>query len=511
MKYLVKIVLMVLLLGVTLFAKDVATVTGLSGEAFIQRDSQNIEVSLGVKLQENDTIVTDSKAKVQIIFEDETIITLGKNSNFSISEYLFEGEKKPVARFAMLKGAMRTITGQIGKVAPNKFSVTTKTATIGIRGTNFTVLIGEDGSHNIYCTYGAISVTFEGNEYVVREGSYLYISPDGKVEIKEFTPEELKNMKEKSFGKSEKKEEKSGGSVSAEGQVDATTNDDGDIVVKDITDLSRDATQTTIQTTTGIILTYDIEGYGTRSTDYGRIYSLNLGLKYKPDEETAMLTSGSFSYIDGSEDRTYTLAPTSSFASYINTQFSDVNYDSGLTVTHIHTNPSENYFRSMENAVDSDYISWGEWAIRYETDGTQIPIDEEGLWVAGDPTDADVIAGMTGSFNYSGAYKAYDFGNNNGALINGNASLFVDFGNDEVDLHIDYVGDNSFSAMPISGNSFSGPEDGGAGSASGTFYGPNAEVAGGEFIIDDGYGVQAKGVYQVGNKTPDTGGGSVPY
>jgi len=341
MKYLVKIVLTVLLLGVTLFAKDVATVTGLSGEAFIQRDSQRIEVSLGIKLQEKDTIVTDGKAKVQIIFEDETIITLGKNSNFSISEYLFEGEKKSIARFAMLKGAMRTITGQIGKVAPNKFSVTTKTATIGIRGTNFTVLVGEDGSHHVYCTHGAISVTFNGNEYVVREGFYLHISSDGKVEIKEFTSEELKNMKEKNFGKSDKKDD-AGGSVGAQGQLDDTTDNDGDIVVKDITDQTRDATNTST-------LIYNAEGYGTRSTNDNQIYLLNLGLKYKPEEETAMLTSGSFRYVGGSDARTYTLAPTTSFSQNIDAQFSGVSYDDlYYEVTYFDINPSENYFRKND-------------------------------------------------------------------------------------------------------------------------------------------------------------------
>jgi hypothetical protein len=138
MRYIIKILLAVFILSTTIFAKDVATVTAINGHAFVQRDGIKKEILLGDKLREKDKILTSEKTKVQIIFKDETIITLGKNSDFSISEYLFE-DKKTVARFTMLRGAMRTITGKIGKIAPQKFSVTTKTSTIGIRGTKFAV------------------------------------------------------------------------------------------------------------------------------------------------------------------------------------------------------------------------------------------------------------------------------------------------------------------------------------------------------------------------------------
>ena len=241
MKYLIKIVLMILFFGVGLFAKDVASVVGLRGDAFLQRDMQKIEVSLGLKLQEKDTVFTGNDAKVQIIFEDETIITLGKNSKFSIDEYLFEDKQKPVAKFAMLKGAMRTITGRIGKIAPEKFSVTTKTATIGIRGTNFTVVYGENDSENVYCTYGSISVVVQGVEYVVQQGFYIHIE-NTKAEVKEFSAKELKDMKSKSFGSS-KLNSMNGRDLDIDGLLDIRPDADVDIVIKDISDQVQDGVQ----------------------------------------------------------------------------------------------------------------------------------------------------------------------------------------------------------------------------------------------------------------------------
>jgi hypothetical protein len=244
MKNLTKIILLVLSLCLTLIAKDVATITGVTGKAFIQRDGTQIGISLGVVLKEKDTILTDDKAKVQIIFKDETIVTIGKNSNFSISEYLYEDDQEPVVKFSMLKGAMRTITGKIGKIAPEKFTVTAKTATIGIRGTNFSVIVEENGNTEVYCTFGAISITVNGTIHVVEQGLFIIVQPDGNIDIKAFKPKELKKMKEK-FAKSISKK----GSINDDAIVandkplDNTTQDFDNITIKDISNSAVDAEQ----------------------------------------------------------------------------------------------------------------------------------------------------------------------------------------------------------------------------------------------------------------------------
>jgi FecR-like protein len=272
MKFLTKITLLFFLLSVALFSKDIATITGLNGTAFIDREGTKIEIRVGTTLQEKDSIITDDKAKVQIIFEDETIVTVGKNSNFSISEYMFEDSQEPVAKFAMLKGAMRTITGKIGKIAPDKFRVQAKTALIGICGTNFSVLVGEDNSVNVYCTHGAIGVTVGGEEYVVRQGFYITISPQGNVEIKEFSSQDLKDMKEKNFGKSvaKKGDATEDAIASNEGQLDTTTEEMDNIVIKDISDVIVDAEQTSNDSPTADSV---IAAYGQNNVMYTGTYS----------------------------------------------------------------------------------------------------------------------------------------------------------------------------------------------------------------------------------------------
>ena len=250
MKTIKLLLISLLVLGSTVFANNVATVTAIKGSATITRGSSDIGAKLGSKLQEKDNIKTHENTKVQLIFTDETIISLGKNSDFSIEEFLFEDTQEPVAKFGMIKGAMRAITGKIGKIAPQKFSVSTKTATIGIRGTNFTIIAGEDGSHQVYCTYGKISVTYNGQTYIVQQGYYVDISPTGEVLIKEFNPDTLREMRVAHFGISKHigdQLSRSGKSVHDDGeneeQLDVTIDDDSGIIVADITEDSTDAAQ----------------------------------------------------------------------------------------------------------------------------------------------------------------------------------------------------------------------------------------------------------------------------
>ena len=90
MKIFIKIISTVALLSSLAIANNVGTITALKGDAFIIRDSKKIVATLGSKLNEKDIIKTKGRGKVQVIFIDETIITIGKNSDFSINEYLFE-------------------------------------------------------------------------------------------------------------------------------------------------------------------------------------------------------------------------------------------------------------------------------------------------------------------------------------------------------------------------------------------------------------------------------------
>ncbi len=163
-----KKLLISLLLMVNGLYASIGEITALRGEADITRGDKQIGVSVGSKLEEGDMIKTALKSKLQILFSDKTVISLGQKSSFKIDEYLFD-KNKPVAKFSVGSGFFKSITGKIGKIAPKKFKIKTANATIGVRGTT---IIGEVSSKRdiIACSQGQIVVSSAGGSVVVNAG-----------------------------------------------------------------------------------------------------------------------------------------------------------------------------------------------------------------------------------------------------------------------------------------------------------------------------------------------------
>ncbi len=100
--------------------------------------------------KKNDAIVsgavvnTGDKSQAVLKFEDGQVVVMQSNSSFHVREYSYEPKQveKSSIFFAMLKGGMRFITGLIGQENKNAFKLGTPNATIGIRGTDFMVVMG---------------------------------------------------------------------------------------------------------------------------------------------------------------------------------------------------------------------------------------------------------------------------------------------------------------------------------------------------------------------------------
>lgn len=123
------------------WAAPVAQVTNLSGPLFAL-DAQGARrvLSIGSQVEPGETLVTEEKTYAQIRFIDKSLLTLKPGTQFRIEAFAFETEApdKDNAVFGLLKGALRKITGLIGKRGnQDAYRMNTPTATIGIRGTGF--------------------------------------------------------------------------------------------------------------------------------------------------------------------------------------------------------------------------------------------------------------------------------------------------------------------------------------------------------------------------------------
>ncbi len=166
-----------ILFTITAFA-NIGTIMAISGEAHINRDAKTLNVTSGMEIQKGDEIVTELKTKVQVMLNDNTAITIGPKSSFSFIDYLYDGSKKSRLSMEATRGFFRSVTGKIGKIAPERFKVKTNLATIGVRGTDFSALLRENNAF-YKCHSGEISVAFEDRVKAVAAGEQIELQLDG--------------------------------------------------------------------------------------------------------------------------------------------------------------------------------------------------------------------------------------------------------------------------------------------------------------------------------------------
>lgn len=123
-------------------------------------DGRERPLTRGAELDNGDTVRTQD-GRAQIRFTDGAYVSLQPNTEFGIRDYRYEGRADGSERgfFALAKGAMRTVTGFIGRVNRDRYRVTTPTATIGIRGTGGVIQVLNDGSTLVIGTSGIWSLT----------------------------------------------------------------------------------------------------------------------------------------------------------------------------------------------------------------------------------------------------------------------------------------------------------------------------------------------------------------
>ena len=156
------------------FATSGVTVSGTDG-----RDRPLVK---GADLDSGDTVKTNG-GRAQIRFTDGAYVSLQPNTDFSIKEYNYDGKTDGSERgfFGLAKGAMRAVTGLIGRVNRNRYQISTPTATVGIRGTGGLISVNSDGSTTITGTSGIWTLTNPAGSLDI---------PAGKVGVAPTTPNE---------------------------------------------------------------------------------------------------------------------------------------------------------------------------------------------------------------------------------------------------------------------------------------------------------------------------------
>lgn len=100
------------------------------------------------------------RGKAGITFQDNTTVQVNENSKLVIDDFVYDPKKPAAGKLAlnMASGTVRYASGAIAKNDPSKVTINTPTATIAVRGTDFTATVDELGASTIIllpsCPFG---------------------------------------------------------------------------------------------------------------------------------------------------------------------------------------------------------------------------------------------------------------------------------------------------------------------------------------------------------------------
>ena len=128
---------------------DIGSVEEVSGFAQIEREKP-YEVITDFGIQSYDKAQTES-GRMGIRFVDDTTIKITEHSEVIIDEFVFDpnpDNSKLALNF--VKGTARFTTGLLGSVPKKNMVLRTNSATVGIRGTDFTVTVEADTGESLF-------------------------------------------------------------------------------------------------------------------------------------------------------------------------------------------------------------------------------------------------------------------------------------------------------------------------------------------------------------------------
>jgi hypothetical protein len=472
--------------GKVIMVKGNVSAINLTGE---QRQLQRRD-----NLYEGDTLITGTNSRTQIRFRDNALLALDGNSRIRIDHYHPQNppahtttEAEPEVLMTLIEGGFRTLSGTLGKLDPSAYRVDTPVGSIGIRGTLYsatlqqqTLLAGAwQGSILIKTPFGEMLLGQEA------DFSFAEITPTGFNGLLE-APAALTPVvtTEAPAAKDTQSEVKDTQPASPPQESSQSTPEDS---AGDNTSRPTAGTQTNNQTTDNRL---EIPANAISDQDSGSVIPLPL----EQNESSASLQT----FADnGQLQETGDTTPTEVVRTSPDDRLSDAEYQelfnsrllgavispSGVYIgTLIRIGDNEPLLVTGNSSADltvirfdgiSEHrtspiegIEWGIWdgrdnnTIQLYPDWDSLAfssLDEQALWLAGDPTRSIDLEALQGSVQFN-TLDALGINNNGDYLNQANGSFTLDFDSGQIrngQLQLQFDNDQSWD-MQFDGTLHSG-------------------------------------------------------
>ena len=177
------ITLSLLVFSTTQGLASIGDVIDQKGNSKIERrGGEELMVDKGTNVESYDTVET-AKGRTAIQFVDDTRVDVTEHSKLVIDEFVYDPNTKTGAlSIKAALGTVRYASGQIAKNSRQNIKIRTPTATIAVRGTDFSMSVDEFGQSTVIllpsctqvgskalCTVGEISVESDMGQVVLNQ------------------------------------------------------------------------------------------------------------------------------------------------------------------------------------------------------------------------------------------------------------------------------------------------------------------------------------------------------
>lgn len=114
------------------------------GDVIAMSNGGSRELKQGDFIYVSDEIITSNRSFAVLQFEDGAKVTVRPDSVLIIESYLYNGDDGDEATLSLVEGGLRVITGAMAKSNPENYKVRTPVALMGVRGTEFSIMLCGD-------------------------------------------------------------------------------------------------------------------------------------------------------------------------------------------------------------------------------------------------------------------------------------------------------------------------------------------------------------------------------
>jgi hypothetical protein len=196
---LLTVVLLFLLCPIPTFAQEIGRIEYLDGIVDIHRGGEIVELfpsDIGFPLEALDTIQTGPDGQVEFSLSTlkrrGTSVRVGNNTTFLVETSLEAGGAK--TRIEVFTGSLSLKVARL--TGRESLSVTTESAVMGVRGTEFEVITAPDGGVLVLCEDGSVSCKDQNQrEIIASPGTGVEKVPGTSISSVDVEPEDFENFK----------------------------------------------------------------------------------------------------------------------------------------------------------------------------------------------------------------------------------------------------------------------------------------------------------------------------